>query len=1309
MLSKLKKFIVSTAIGVALLLGGYKGSHAAGNVYYISFSAGANTNNGTTATTPWKSHPYMSASTSCGGAHGTYAHAAGDTFYFKMGDSWPNACFPITPTAGGASGTPDLYTYTSSFGTAPSPAVVNNAGQPVGVYQFNAGNAVIGTNCNNFINFQANNISNVTINGAEFTGYLYSTNSCSNGSSSIDHAIENYQSTNNTIQNIYFHNWKHGSDGSDDLVVFAGYNTGGMDAGSCLVGSVINGIADSGTSGEVMYGIPCAHDNLIENMSNGLIPNEPSLIYNNDIGPITSSYSGAADHSNCIETDGPYANSGTSYIYSNYCHDGAEAWVILGGNDSSGPATYYFFNNIISMGNTAAPNVPIILMGSASGGLHGWNNTISSGTIDDACVENQGTYGVIDWKNNLCISNHSFDQNNVSYPNNSLMNSSNATTAGLSETQTYPFQPSSGCGGVSAANGCPIGQGSNLTSSATGSLASLQNETTAGGLHTPDARPTTGSWDNGAYFLNGSAPPVPTITTTSLPNGTVGTAYSQTVSATGGTPAYTWSISAGSLPPPLTINASSGVISGTPTTAGTYSFTVKVTDSNSQTATQALSIVISSGTSGPTITTTSLPNGELTVAYSQTVAATGGTTPYTWSISAGALPTSLTINSSSGLISGTPTASGTFSFTVKVTDTNSLTATQALSIIIAAAPSITTASLGGGNVGTAYSQTVAATGGVTPYTWSISVGTLPAGLSIGSSTGTISGNPTTTGTSNFTVQVKDTNNVIATKALSIVISAATGGVTRYVAQTAGTFSGGSVCNGQTTISVATFNTTTNSAGNTDYLCGTITTPLTPKGSGSASGVVSIIFDTGANISPAAGCGNNGCIDLDGLAYYLVDGSPTATPCGYVAAVDVACNGYIQTTGNGTGESNNASVGVFMESAGANNIELRNFGIYNMYVHTGTGNDTNGSSGSTYCIHIVGTNMNIHNLVEHDCYAGIVGEVTSSNIQYHNNQVYNINWGVFGSGSFNPQTILQWSVYDNDIHDWANWDTSSDYNHHDGIFFAGNDGTATDVNGVLIYNNYIHGHTSNATTCPSSCMTAMIYVMDAENVSVYNNILIANSGDYLYNGFIFFETITNNLPGIIAANNLVEGGMTTFGMGPCIYAMGVTQMIFENNVMSNCPVLFWYATGSTFKTLNNNIYQNTSLTDSWQIGGQAGSGGTLYSTIATWRTATGAEAASQATTGSLGLSSTYTPNAGSIVLNAGANLTSLDITTLNSDFIGNARPSTGAWTAGPYQSGSAPPTVLPPTQVYVIIISDVIENDELKHLQENYNDQSPISD
>jgi hypothetical protein len=264
--------------------------------------------------------------------------------------------------------------------------------------------------------------------------------------------------------------------------------------------------------------------------------------------------------------------------------------------------------------------------------------------------------------------------------------------------------------------------------------------------------------------------PLLAITTTSLPNGVVNTPYSTTLQATGGAGAITWKVT-GTLPPPLTLTSSTGVIAGTPTTAGTYNFTVTATDSGTppQSQNQALSITIYTGL---TITTTTLPNGVVNTAYNASVAASGGTPPYTWS--ATGQPAWMSISSSTGALSGTPTASGTTNFSVKVTDSSTppQSKSQNLSVTIIAALSITTTSLPNGTVGTAYSSpALAATGGVSPYTWSVPPGKLPPGLSL-SSSGGFSGTPTATGVYNFTVTATDsgTPQQTANQGLSITIN-----------------------------------------------------------------------------------------------------------------------------------------------------------------------------------------------------------------------------------------------------------------------------------------------------------------------------------------------------------------------------------------------------------------------------------------------------------------------------------------------------------------------------------------------------------
>jgi tripartite motif-containing protein 71 len=263
--------------------------------------------------------------------------------------------------------------------------------------------------------------------------------------------------------------------------------------------------------------------------------------------------------------------------------------------------------------------------------------------------------------------------------------------------------------------------------------------------------------------------------TSSLPNGTAGAAYSQTLTASGGKAPYIWSLYSGTLPPGLKLS-SSGVITGTLTVAGTYSFTIKATDSLGSTATQAFSIPINVASS-PSITTLSpLPNGTAGVAYLQTLAASGGKAPYTWSLYSGTLPTGLNL-SSSGVITGTLTVAGAYSFTIKATDSLGSTATKAFSITIfsitinvASGPLITTSSpLPNGTAGVAYSQTLSASGGKAPYTWSLYSGTLPTGLKL-SSSGVITGTPTAAGFPRyFTIKATDSLGSTVTKAFSITI------------------------------------------------------------------------------------------------------------------------------------------------------------------------------------------------------------------------------------------------------------------------------------------------------------------------------------------------------------------------------------------------------------------------------------------------------------------------------------------------------------------------------------------------------------
>jgi YVTN family beta-propeller protein len=265
---------------------------------------------------------------------------------------------------------------------------------------------------------------------------------------------------------------------------------------------------------------------------------------------------------------------------------------------------------------------------------------------------------------------------------------------------------------------------------------------------------------------------IPTLTLSSapLPAATAETAYSQTLTASGGTTPYTYAVSAGALPAGMSLNPTTGVLSGTPTAAGSFNFTVTVTDSSASRVVAAYLLAVSS----PTITVSpaTLTAATAETAYSQTLIASGGTAPYTYAVSAGVLPAGLTL-SGAGVLSGTPTAAGSFNFTITATDVNNFTGSKTYSLMVTA-PTITVspATLTAAAFGSAYNQTLTASGGKGSYTYAVTAGALPAGLAL-SSAGLISGTPMTSGSFNFTVTAKDGDNFTGSKAYSLTVSAPT--------------------------------------------------------------------------------------------------------------------------------------------------------------------------------------------------------------------------------------------------------------------------------------------------------------------------------------------------------------------------------------------------------------------------------------------------------------------------------------------------------------------------------------------------------
>ena len=321
-----------------------------------------------------------------------------------------------------------------------------------------------------------------------------------------------------------------------------------------------------------------------------------------------------------------------------------------------------------------------------------------------------------------------------------------------------------------------VGPGTLSSTSTTGATYTAPAATSSAQSATITATSVADTSKSNAVTI--SIPAQPAVTTSALAAATVGSAYSATLAGSGGITPYKWSLSGGALPTTFALS-SGGVISGTPLAAdaGSYSITVTLTDSGTATtltATQSLTLVVSPA---PAISFTGTVPATATynAAYAGSAAASGGAGALAYSISSGALPTGLSLNATSGAITGTPTAVGTFGFTVKAADVYGDSKTQTYSIVVSySAVSVGAATLPVGYVGSTYTSTTltAAGGSGTGYTWALQSGSsLPAGLAL-SAGGVISGKPTgSAGTTSFTVVATDSASNQGTASLSITVKA----------------------------------------------------------------------------------------------------------------------------------------------------------------------------------------------------------------------------------------------------------------------------------------------------------------------------------------------------------------------------------------------------------------------------------------------------------------------------------------------------------------------------------------------------------
>lgn len=463
-------------------------------------------------------------------------------------------------------------------------------------------------------------------------------------------------------------------------------------------------------------------------------------------------------------------------------------------------------------------------------------------------------------------------------------------------------------------------------------------------------------------------------------------------------------------------------------------------------------------------------------------------------------------------------------------------------------------------------------------------------------------------------------------------------------------------------------------GTTVHLCGVLSSNLSVQGSGTNGAPITILFEANAKLSQAAG---GPFLTLSNRSYVVVDGGT---------------NGIIENTNASTTAQHVSSKGIVALSC--NSCEVKNLTIENIYVHSGSGTEIDQTQSN--CIVYSGNNFAIHDNTMHDAGWCIYLNGSGINNRIYNNNIYNVDHGIIvtpGAQSANAGPLY---IYNNHVHDYANWDNASNGYHHDGIHCytvpspypqpAGPPIQGAHWNGLWIYNNLFDGNIGGNATghiflepgvqtdgSATPCMDS------TSQVHIFGNVLLSGTTD---NGTIDIGRASNHplTTPLDFYNNTVAGGSAASGRAVVFENVNTVNAV--NNIVGGANQLW---SGISFTNTDHNGYINCPVGTSYNCW-PAGSGN-MTNNFNTWKIAcAGCDSHAVNSQGNWGgvSSSTGALQAGSPMIGAGANLVyavsgwpAEQINALATDRNGNVRQS-GNWDIGALSSGAAGSAASAPT-------------------------------